>query len=53
MIDIENKDYDAALIKTSKLYIDDGQSSESEEVWAKIKNNLEVLINEKKEKDGV
>lgn len=47
-IDIQNGDYDAALIKAQGLHMDDGWSDESEAHWDEQRESLIQLIEEKK-----
>ena len=46
-IDVENGDYDDALIKANTLHMDDGYSSESEEHWDQQRESLIKMIEEK------
>ena len=47
-IDIENGDYDSALIKAHSLYMDDGWSNESEQHWNDQRKALIKLIEQKR-----
>lgn len=51
-IDINNGNYDDALIKANSLHMDDDFSSESEEHWDEQREALIKLIEEKKEEAG-
>lgn len=50
-VDIANKNFDAALVKASKLHMDDDWSHESEEHWDERREYLIQLIQKAKEEN--